>query len=238
MPSPSPTPSPTPTAVPTPSPTPTPTPDPTPNASALPDFGAGELIVTTIDGLRVRQRPGMTSLIVTGLLPLNAELGVVMGPILVEEVGWYLVTDADPDEPQFEEGWIASGFEPDAYLASTGVASAETPYVASFAQDGNAQYGPIEIGEGDHTIRWVALDPERVRCQFAVLLAAGSGAPVQAIRATIGNGVDPGTLQPGSFAALGVRGQVFVTVESDCAWTLVIMRVPDPPPEPSPSDSP
>ncbi|MEO6294244.1 MAG: hypothetical protein ABIP01_05010, partial [Candidatus Limnocylindria bacterium] len=92
MPSPSPTPSPTPTAVPTPSPTPTPTPDLTPNASALPDFGAGELIVTTIDGLRVRQRPGMTSLIVTGLLPLNAELGVVMGPILVEEVGWYLVT--------------------------------------------------------------------------------------------------------------------------------------------------
>lgn len=205
---------------------------------ALPDFGAGELIVTTIDGLRVRQRPGMTSLIVTGLLPLNAELQVVMGPILVQDVGWYLVTDADPDEPRFEEGWIASGFEPEAYLASTGVASAGTPFVASFAQVGSAQYGPIEIGEGDHAIRWVALDPERVRCQFAVLLAAGSGAPVQAIRATIGNGVDPGTLQPGSFGALGVRGQVFVTVESDCAWTLVIVRVPDPPPEPSPSVSP
>lgn len=237
-PSPSPTPFPTITAEPTPSPTPTSTPEPTPDVSALPDFGAGELIVTTIDGLRVRQRPGMTSLILTGLLPLNAGLQVVMGPILVEEVGWYLVTDADPDEPQFEEGWIASGFEPDAYLASTGAASTQTPFVASFAQEGSAEYGPIEIGEGEHAIRWVALDPQRVRCQFAVLLAAGSGERVPAIRATIGNGVDPGTLQPGSFAALGVRGQVFVSVESDCAWTLVFFRVPDPPDEPSPSASP
>jgi len=224
--------------VPTPSPTPTPTPEPTPNAAALPDFGAGELIVTTIDGLRVRQRPGMTSLILTGLLPLNAELQVVMGPILVEDTGWYLVVDADPDEPQFEEGWIASGFEPDAFLASTGAASAETPFLASFAQDGNAQYGPVEIGDGDHAIRWVALDPERSRCQFAVLLAAGSAEPVPAIRATIGDGVVPGTLQPGSFAALGVRGQVFINVESDCAWTMVIVRVPEPLEEPAPSPSP
>lgn len=180
----------------------------------------------------------MTGLVVTGLLPLDAELQVVMGPLLVEEVGWYLVTDADPDEPEFEEGWIASGFEPAAYLASTGRTSEATPFVASFAQTGSAQYGPIEIGEGDHAIRWVALDPERARCEFAVLLAAGAGAPVPAIRATVGNGVDPGTLQPGSFAALGVRGQVFVTVESDCAWTLVIVRVPDAADQPSPSATP
>ena len=56
-------------------------------------------------------------------------------------------------------------------------------------------------------------------------LAEGGGDPVPAIRATVGNGVVPGTLQPGAFDALGVRGQVFVTVISDCAWALVIERV-------------
>ena len=166
-----------------------------------------------------------------------AELQVVMGPIRVDDNSWYLVRDAGPGEPAFEEGWIASGFEPEAYLSPTGRRVEDTPFVASFAQTGNAQYGPIEIGDGDYAIRWLALDPERVRCQLSVLLAAGSGAPVPAIRATIGNGVDPGTLQPNSFSAIGVRGQVFVSVESDCSWTLVIARAPaaeTPSPTPTP----
>lgn len=204
----------------------------------MPRFSAGERINTTLDGLRVRQRPGTMSTVVTGLLPIGSELQVVMGPILVQGTGWYLVTDADPDEPQFEEGWIASGFEPEAFLASIGASPDETPFVASFAQTGSAEYGPIEIGDGEHAIRWIATDPEHVRCEFAVLLAVGAAEPVQAIRATVGNGVVPGTLQPGSFAALGVRGQAFVTIESDCAWTFVIVRVPDPLDEPSPEPSP
>lgn len=150
-----------------------------------------------------------------------------MGPILAEANGWFLVRDADPDEPEFGEGWIASGFLPDAYLSPTGRVAENAPYVASFAQTGDAEYGPIEIGEGDHRIRWVAVDPERVRCQLAVSLArAGATEPIPAIRATVGNGIDPGTLQPGSFAALGVRGPTFVFVESDCSWTLAILRVP------------
>ena len=80
----------------------------------------------------------------------------------------------------------------------------------------------------------MAVDPERVSCQFAVSLDEGRGEPVPAIRATIGDDLVPGTLQPGAFDALGVRGQVFVVVVSDCAWTLVIQRVP----EPEPSDEP
>ena len=39
-----------------------------------------------IDGLRVRQRPGASGNVVTGLLPLNAQLEVVMGPIPTEEL--------------------------------------------------------------------------------------------------------------------------------------------------------
>lgn len=228
-----------PSPLPTPSPSPTATPEATPAAvaspsgsptGAMPQFLAGERILTAIDGLRVRQRPGVSSVVIAGLLPLGAALQVVMGPIPVDDVGWYLVTDADEAEPQFEEGWIASGFEPEPFLEPTADEPASAPFVASFAQTGNAEYGPIEIGDGAHAIRWIAVDPERTRCTFSVSMASGGGEPVPAIRATVGNGVDPGTLQPNAFDGLGVRGQVFVAVESDCAWAMVIARAAGPSP--------
>ena len=235
----------TPTAPPSasPSPTPTATPTPTPTASpspvaAVPDFAAGEIIATTIDGLRVRSLPGVERRVVTGLLPIGFELRVVMGPIRVDDLGWYLVADADAREPHFDEGWVAAGSEPDPLLASTGRVAEGSPYVASMDQTGDAEQGPIEIGAGDHAIRWVALDPERTRCSFAVSFTpAGGGDPMPAIRATIGTGVDRGTLQPQSFAALRLSGPVFATVISDCAWALVIVRIPpqaslSPTPEP------
>jgi hypothetical protein len=177
--------------------------------------------------------------VVTGLLPLAATLEVVMGPIVSEAMSWYLVRDADTREPQFDEGWVAGGFEPEPFLRSTGATRPGSLSVASFAQTGDAEYGPVTIEElPDYDIRWVAVDPDGVRCQFSVLLAVGSGTPVPAIRATIGNALVPGTLQPNSFAALAVRGQVFVTVTSDCAWTLVIERVAEATPQPSPSAAP
>jgi len=225
------------TAAPTPSlePTASPTPSPTP-AAAIPHFEAGEIVAPTIDGLRVRSLPGVERQVVTGLLPLGFELRVVMGPIPVENLGWYLIADADPGEPDFEEGWVAAGAEPDPLLASTGQVAEGSPYVVSMDQLGDAEEGPIEIGEGDHAIRWIALDPERVRCSFAVSFTpAGSSDGIPAIRATVGTGIDRGTLQPQSFAALGLRGSVFVGVTSDCAWALVIVRIP---PQASPSPTP
>lgn len=235
----------TPTARPTTSPSPTPpppaptalltaTPEPTQEIGAIPAFTAGDLVVTATDGLRVRQRPSLTSVVLAGLLPLNAPLEIVMGPVLVGENGWYLVRDAGADEPEFGEGWIASGFEPEPFLVPTGRRVEETDSVASFAQTGDAEYGPVAIPDDRHAIRWLALDPEGRRCEFAVLLSSGPGEPVPAIRATIGTGVVPGTLQQPQFAAVGVTGQVFVTIRSDCAWTLVVTRVPDPAGEPSP----
>jgi hypothetical protein len=235
------TPTPTPTASPPPTPTPTPasTPSPTPSpspAADVPDFAAGEIVSTTIDGLRVRGLPGLERRIVTGLLPNAFALRVVMGPIPVDDLGWYLVADADAREPDFDEGWVAAGFEPDALLVATGDVADGSPYVASMDQVGDAEQGPIEIGPGDHAIRWIALDPEHVRCSFGVSFApAGGGDPIPAIRATIGTGVDRGTLQPQSFAALDLSGPVFATVSSDCAWALVIVRIL---PEASPSPTP
>jgi len=235
-PAPSATPAPTPGPTATATPAPTSTPSPEPTVAAVPSFQAGDLVATAIDGLRVRQRPGLSSLVVTGLLPLGAVLEAVMGPITVGGMAWYLVADADAREPQFEEGWIAAGALPEPFVAATGERSESTPFVASFAQTGNAEYGPVSIAaDAEYTIRWVAADPSQVRCDLAVLLAAGDATPVPSIRATIGNDVVPGTLQPTSFDALGVRGEVFVTITSDCAWALVIERVLDATPVPTPS---
>lgn len=193
----------------------------------MPDLSAPELAATAIDGLRVRQQPDTAANVVTGLLPLGARLEVIMGPIPAEDLGWFLVRDADPAEPDFDEGWIAAGFEPDGWLTPTGGSVNRSPSLASFAHTGDAENGPVQIGRGDHRIRWVAVDPELTACTFAVSLAESRRDPVRAISATIGNDLVPGTLQPGSFEALDVRGPVFVRVVSDCAWSLVIERVPN-----------
>jgi hypothetical protein len=159
----------------------------------------------------------------------------VMGPIVADDLGWYLVTDADADEPQFDEGWVAAGFEPDANLRSTGRVAEDSPVIVSFAQTGDAQFGPIEVPDERHVIRWVAVDPEGVRCQFSILLAAGSAEPVPAIRATVGDTLIPGILQTSFFVSQpGLRGQLFLTAETDCAWTLAVMRE-EPEPEPTPA---
>ena len=234
-PRPSPTPSPTPRPTPTPEP-PTPTPEPTPDRAAIPDFAAGEIVASLIDGLRVRVRPGLDAGIATGLLPLDAELEVVMGPFPLGDFGWYLVADADPADPDFEEGWVAAGYEPDPFLRPTGRTTEDSPFVASLAGTGDAEEGPVEIGEGDHAIRWIAADPDRQGCAFAVSLTPGGDDPVPVIRATVGAGVDRGTLQPQTFDALGVRGAVFATVTSDCDWALVIARVPAAEASPSAGD--
>jgi hypothetical protein len=235
---PTPTPSPTPSPIPptpTPTPSPTPTTEPTPNAGAIPAFSAGEVLTTRISGLRVRRLPGIESQVVAGLLPLEAELVVVMGPVQVDGFGWYLVQDADDEEPAFDEGWLAAGYEPDAFLASTGRRAEATLLIASFAGTADAEHGPVAIADEDTRIRWLARDLQSVGCRFAVSLAVGSAEPIPAIRATLGATTIPGTLQPAYFADQEtLRGQVFVTVESDCAWTLVFERAP-PEPEPSPT---
>ncbi len=235
-PSPTPTPSPTVTPAPTPSPTASPSAEPTPDLADVPSFSGGEIVATTIDGLRVRQRPGLSSLVITGLLPLAAELEVRMGPIPLDGVGWYLVADADADEPSFGEGWIAAGFEPTAFLRPTGRVADDSPVLASFALTGDAEFGPIEIDDEHHAIRWVAVDPGARRCTFTVLLEPADGDPIRAIRATIGDDLVPGTLQPTFFMAQPeLRGQVFLVVESTCSWALFVTRVPAPGDEPSPT---
>ncbi len=238
-PTPSPTASPVQTASPTPAPTATPSrppsASPAPNFADVPAFGGGEIVATATDGLRVRQRPGTTGVVVAGLLPLGTELEVRLGPIPVDDLGWYLVVDARDGEPEFAEGWIAAGFEPEPFLKSTGRTAGDSPVVAAYALTGDAEYGPFELSGADHAIRWIAVDPEGVRCRFGVTLERAGASPVPAIRATIGDTVVPGVLQPSFFAAQdGLRGQIFLTVSSNCAWAISVVRMP-PAASPSPA---
>jgi hypothetical protein len=232
-PSPSPTPSPIP-VTPTPQPTPSPTAGPTPDLRGIPSFSAGEVVTTLISGLRVRRLPGTDSQVVAGLLPLNAQLVVAMGPIVVDEFGWYLVQDADPAEPTFDEGWLAAGYAPDPFLTSAGRMAQETRLISSFAGAAGGEYGPVSIPDEHVAIRWLVRDPESVGCRFAVSLASGGADPIPAIRATVGATTIPGTLQPSYFVDEStLRGQVFATVETDCAWTMLFERIaPEPTPTP------
>lgn len=241
-----PTPTPVPTATPSPSPTtaapsptasPTATAEPTPNRGAVPDVDAGEIAVTLIDGLRVRQRPGTEAPTVAGLLPTGFELEVVMGPFPSGPFSWHLVADPAPGGVDFDEGWVAAGYEPEPFLRGTGRRQPETPSLLSMAGSGAAEEGPVTIDEGEYIVRWIAVDPERIGCRFAVSLTPAGGEPVATIRATIGAGIDRGTLQPQTFAALGVRGPTFVEVESDCDWALVLARF-EPAADPSSTPAP
>ena len=236
---PSPTPLPSASATPTPSAVPAPTATASgpavPDQGSIPTFVGGERISTTIAGLRVRDQPGTDTRVITDLLPFDAELEVVMGPIVADDLGWYLVSDADAEAPDFEEGWVVAGFDPEASLRSTGQIADDSPVVISLAQVGDADFGPIDIPDERHIIRWVAADPEGVRCQFSIFLTAGSDAPIPAIRSPVSGAVIGGILQSSFFVGQpSLRGQLFLTAETDCAWTLAVMREGPPEPVPTP----
>ena len=158
-----------------------------------------------------------------------------MGPFVVDGLGWYLVTDADPDEPQFEEGWVAAGAEPAPFLASTGEIADPSPFV------GLAGGHRRRRGGSDRDRRRRAchpLDRQRPRRRSAAGSPSRSSRPA-ATRSRRSaprwaQGIDRGTLQPQTFDALGVRGPAFATVASDCAWALVILRAADPNATPGP----
>jgi hypothetical protein len=210
----------------TPEPTGTLVPTATPSPADVPVYAPGSLVQTHIGGLRVRARPGIDERVVTGLLPDGADLLVALGPVLVDGYGWYLVNDSDSAEPEFTEGWVAAGFNPDPYLVPTVFELDVNPYVGGSAHDGDAEFGPVRITDASYQIRWIAAPPTIDGCSFAVDLAAGAGSPVPAIRATIGAVVAPGILNADYFGDHPeLTGDIFVTVVSDCSWALTFVRL-------------
>jgi hypothetical protein len=203
------------------------TPEPTPGPDAVPVLAAGQQVASNAPGLRVRSRPG-TDQPVLVLLPEGADLLVVLGPVLVDGFGWYLVDDADADDPQFTQGWVAAGFEPDPFLAPTSFELAFNPYIAGFAHDADGEYGPVRVADANHGIRWVAAALDGNGCSFSVDLRPGSGTAVPTIRATIGGLPAPGEVYTQFFADRPeLVGDLFLNVTSDCSWALTFVRFQD-----------
>lgn len=210
---------------PTAEPTAAPSPSPTSDANAVPVYVAGSMVETHIGGLRIRARPGTQERVVSGLLPEGANLLVALGPVFVDGYGWYLVQDSDTDDPEFTEGWVAAGFNPDPYLVPTVFELADNPFVAGFAHDANGEYGPVRLTDANYAIRWIAAPPTIDGCSFAVDLRRGTDPTVPAIRATIGAVVAPGVLSSDFFADhQELVGDLFVTVTSNCRWALTFVR--------------
>jgi hypothetical protein len=225
VPSPSGTASPSTSAAPSGSlPPPTATAVPTPGLDAVPTFTAGTTVATNAGGLRVRSGPGTSQGVIT-LLPTGSHLVVELGPVRADGHGWYLVRDADPDEPTFEGGWVAAGFMPTPYLVPATFDLPFNPIVAGYAHDGNGEFGPVHVEDANYTVLWVASPLNANGCSFTVDFTPGAGAAVPAIHATIGSAPAPGNLYGQFFAEHPeLVGDLFVSVTSDCSWAITFVR--------------
>jgi hypothetical protein len=201
------------------------TPAPTPGPDDIPTYTAGTTLSTTASGLRVRKGPGLSQGVLT-LLPTGAKLVAVLGPVRNDSWGWYLVRDADAAEPTFEEGWVAAGFVPNAYLAPATFELPFNPIAAGWAHEGDGEFGPVRIEDANYAVRYVAaVLPGGGACSFSADLVPGSGTAVPAIRATLGTAPAPGSLYGDFFTAHPeLVGDIFLRVTSDCAWALSIIR--------------
>ncbi len=229
------TPRPTSSASPTPSadPTPSPRPSPTPGLGAVPRFAAGDRVVVSAPGLRVRSRPGVEERVLTSL-GQGAELLVALGPVWVDDTGWYLVRDANRADLSFTTGWLAAGSSDDPFLTPATFDVRGNPYLAGFAGEQGGDFGPVTLPNANVSIQWLAAPPSSEGCSFFVDLSAAGGDPVHAIRSTVGGVPAPGQLFPSFFAAHhGLIGsELSVSVTSDCSWALTFVRER---PEASPS---
>lgn len=220
-------PTPVPSALP-PTATPSPTPLPTPGLADVPVFATGDTAATAAGGLRVRTRPGLDHL-VTAVLGSGVGLLIGLGPVLVDGEGWYLVRDPDrASPPRFNEGWVASGFEPDPFLVPADIEVRHNPYLAGFAGDRSGEFGPLRLADAQVAIRWIASALTPDGCTFSVDLTPAGGDPMPAIRATVGGAAAPGDLFSPYFENHPelIDTDLLVNVESACSWALSFVRAP------------
>ena len=211
--------------------TPSPSSTPTPNEADIPRFAAGDFLTTRVV-VRVRDLPG-TTWGIAATLQRSALVQVVVGPVLTDGFGWYLVRDADPAAPAFREGWLAAGFNPDAFLApqpsATPSAGAPT-FVAGYADVTDGDFGPFHL-EGSTALRWAIAvptgQPAGTTCQFTGSLSTKGGQPVTFLKTSTAQTPAPGTVQPSFFATHPqLTGDVSLHVESDCSWAVSVVRLP------------
>jgi hypothetical protein len=182
--------------------------------------------------VRVRDLPG-TEWGVAALLPPGAVIQIVLGPIRTDSFGWYLVHDADAAKPSFGEGWLAAGFAPDAFIAAKAAASPPPngpTFIAGYAGVTAGDFGPFRV-EGNTALRWtIALPTGRAAgsvCRFTGTLTPAGRKGVVFLTTSASDAPAPGTVQPSFFAQHPtLRGDLFLHVESDCAWAVSVARLP------------
>jgi hypothetical protein len=185
----------------------------------------GSLAITNAPGLRVRSRPGTEQRVVT-TLGVDADLLIGMGPIIIDDLGWYLVRDADDAEPRFDEGWVAAGFEPDPFLISGGPPPDNNPFLGGFADVASGEFGPVSLPGSRVAFRWIAATDDEQVCNFGVDFSGESGDPIRAVRTPVGSFPASGELPPDYFDANQLSGNVFVLVQSNCAWAVSFVKAP------------
>jgi len=202
-----------------------PTPTPTPEIGSPPFFNPGETVETVASGIRVRLRPGVDTQILVQALPIGADLIIAMGPVNVDDYGWYLVHAAQVG-PEFTEGWVASGFEPDPWLARAVFTVDSNPYLGGAAGEGDGEAGPVILPDSDIYMDWIAVPPGTSGCIFDVALSTAESDPVTAVHATLGATLAPGRLQSQFFAGHPeLTGPVSIQVSTACKWALVFVAV-------------
>jgi hypothetical protein len=224
-----------PSRFPTPTAVPTLRPSPTPGLRAVPQFTAGDRVTASAPGLRVRSRPGVDQRVLTSL-GIGAELLVALGPVWVDDTGWYLVADANRADLGFKTGWVAAGTEADPFLAAATFSSvSRNPYLGGFAGEADGDFGPMTLPDGHVSVLWLAAPPTPTGCSFLVDFVIEGQPPVRAITASIGGVPGPGELFSNFFATHhGLVGKpLSVSVASDCSWALSFVR-DRPQPTPSP----
>jgi hypothetical protein len=204
---------------------PTNIPSPTPGLTAVPHFVAGDGATVSAPGLRVRARPGVDQRVLTSL-GIGTELLIALGPVWVDDTGWYLVRDANQPDLGFTTGWVSPGTSDDPFLQSSTFDVHRNPYLAGFAGEADGDVRPVTLPDLNVSVAWLAAPLTADGCAFFVDLAAGGGEPVKAIRATIGGVPAPGELFPSFFAAHDalIGRPLTVMVRSDCSWALTFVQ--------------
>jgi len=214
--------------------TPEPTPIPTPDQGGVPLFAPGVEVATTASGVRVRDLPG-TQWGVAANLPNGAKLLIVLGPVRTHGFGWYLVTDADSAPPAFRQGWVAAGYAPNPFLATSNEEPQPSPgavtYVAGWAALADGQFGPVHVEGVTYALRWAAALPPvalaGATCVFQAGLTLEGGQPVTFAKTTVASTPAPGVVQSSFFVSHPtLQGDLFLEVRSDCSWAVTVVRLP------------
>ena len=145
-------------------------------------------------------------------MPLEADGGVVLGPLPADGYDWYLISYTMVDEGRFDggKGWGADGPAETPWLAPAspgGVVGGTTSFRGT-AGTGPGVVGPVEIGDY-YGLSWAAVGED---CPLVVSIND------VAVVSTRVDGFAEADVSLGEYPEL--LGTFDIEVETECSWTL------------------